>query len=523
MGLGKFAAKGRIRRLTKLSKNFRDLAADLGGLMIKLGQFLSTRLDIFPEEITSQLSDLQDEVAPESIELIVGQIERELGFPISTAFSTFEPKPIAAASLGQVHLAKLSQEFAFEFGFEDVVVKVLRPGIEEIVQVDLLALRKIGRWLSKVRLVSKRTDAPALVEEFSIISLQEIDYLNEAVNLERFAKDFERDSRVSTPTVVWDRSSRRVLTMSNVAAIKITDISALSIAGIDPNVVAAELARVTFEQFFVNGFFHADPHPGNIFVKPSSVDAGESFSLVFVDFGMMGEISNEMRENLQGFIFAIVARDARAWIAATQKLGVLLPGADTVLLEKAVSELFERFGGIGVADLTQTDPKELGDFAIRFGELVRALPFQLPENFLMLFRSISVISGVTSELNKGFNMWDAVDPFARTLLNGGATSTLRNLAKQAGSIFTTLVRLPQRLEDLVVRADRGELSVRNPELERRVRSLDKSQRRSTSAIIFVGLFVGGLILRMHGDDLGLVLLGISVIPLIHASGFWRIG
>ncbi|MDO9590483.1 MAG: AarF/UbiB family protein, partial [Microcella sp.] len=269
-GLARFAAKGRIRRLQKLARRFHDLAVDLGGLMIKVGQFMSSRLDILPPEITRELEGLQDEVAPEQFARIVEQIERELGMPLDRAYVFVDPTPIAAASLGQAHRARLSPGIAADLSLDHVDIKVLRPGIEQVVEVDLAALRRVGRWMSRVKLVNRRADAPALVEEFATTSLEEIDYVHEAISVERFAGDFADDPRVGTPDVVWERSARRVLTLSDVTAIKITDVDALVAAGIDPNAVAAELARATFEQIFVAGYFHADPHPGNIFVTPSA-------------------------------------------------------------------------------------------------------------------------------------------------------------------------------------------------------------------------------------------------------------
>ena len=521
-GLSRLSARGRIRRLQKLARRFHNLAADLGGLMIKAGQFLSSRLDILPPEITRELEGLQDEVAPETFESILAQIERELGMPAAQAYDYFEETPIAAASLGQAHRARLTAEIAEDLGFTDVVVKVLRPGIEKIVEVDLAALRRVGRWMSRVKLVSRRADAPALVEEFAATSLLEIDYLAEAGNAERFAADFAEDPRVAAPTIVWERSARRVLTLADVTAIKITDVEGLLAAGIDPNAVAGELARATFQQIFVAGFFHADPHPGNIFVTPdASGDAG-AFTLTYIDFGMMGEVGDELRSGLQQFIFAIVARDARAWVLATQRLGLLLPSADTVELERAISALFDRFGGLGVAELTRIDPRELRDFALQFSELVRTLPFQLPESFLLLIRTVSLISGVTSALNRDFNMWDAVDPFARTLLNGGGTSTLRSLGREAVSIASALARLPQRLDALATRLDRGDLATRSPEVEQRLRVLDRSQRRTTSAILFAALLLGGILLRPTDEVFSWVLMGTSALPLLHVISPWRL-
>jgi predicted unusual protein kinase regulating ubiquinone biosynthesis (AarF/ABC1/UbiB family) len=518
-GLARFAARGRIRRLQKLARRFHALAADLGGLMIKVGQFLSSRLDVLPPEITRELEGLQDEVAPESFASIVAQAERELGIPLDRAYAHFEREPIAAASLGQAHRARLTPALAADMGFENVVVKVLRPGIEQIVEVDLAALRRVARWLSRVKLVNRRADAPALIEEFATTSLEEIDYVHEAGNAERFAEIFADDPRVGAPVIVWERSARRVLTLADVTAIKITDVGALQAAGLDPDAVAAELARATFEQFFVAGFFHADPHPGNIFVTPS---AEHGFTITYIDFGMMGEITDELRDGLQQFIFAVASRDARGWVVATQRLGVLLPSADTVELERAVTALFDRFGGMGVAELTALDPRELQQFALQFSELVRTLPFQLPESFLLLIRTVSLISGVTSALNRDFNMWDAVDPFARTLLRGGGTSTARSVGREAVAILSALARLPQRVDALATRLDRGELAVRSPEVEQRLRVLDGSVRRATSAILFTALLLAGVLLRPTDEVLSWVLIGGSALPLLHAVAPWRL-
>ena len=522
IGLAKLGARGRIRRLKRLARKFHDLAADLGGLMVKVGQFLSARLDVLPESVTKELEGLQDEVAPEPFSKIVSLIESELGMSASVAFTSINAEPIAAASLGQAYRAKLSPGLAADLGFEDVIVKVLRPGIEEIVEVDLKALRKIGGWLARVKLVSRRTDAPALVEEFATTTLEEIDYLHEAQNLERFAANFAGDPRIGTPDVIWERSARRVLTLSDVSAIKISDVDALIEAGLNPNAVAAELARVTFEQFFVTGFFHADPHPGNIFVKPMPADSEIDFTLTFIDFGMMGQVDEDLRNNLQRFLFAVASRDARAWVAACERLGVLLPSADTVILEQAISELFDRFGGVGVGDLVQTDPRELREFALRFSEILRTLPFQLPNDFLFLIRALSLISGVASSLNRDFNIWDAIDPFARSLLNGAGSGVAKNLGKEFLSFASTVGRLPRRIGDLISRVDAGQVTIRNPELESRIRALDSSVRRATSGLVFIGLLLGGLMINAQNETLSYWLLGISVLPLIHALGFGRI-
>jgi predicted unusual protein kinase regulating ubiquinone biosynthesis (AarF/ABC1/UbiB family) len=241
-----------------------------------------------------------------------------------------------------------------------------------------------------------------------------------------------------------------------------------------------------------------------------------------IDFGMMGQVDEDLRNNLQRFLFAVASRDARGWVAACERLGVLLPSADTVILERAISELFDRFGGVGVGDLVQTDPRELREFAVRFSEILRTLPFQLPNDFLFLIRALSLISGVASTLNREFNIWDAIDPFARSLLNGAGTGVAKNLGKELLSFATTVGRLPGRVDDLISRFDAGQVIIRNPELESRIRALDSSVRRATSGLLFVGVFLGGLFVNQQDPCLSYWLLGISTLPLLHALGVGRI-
>jgi len=301
IGLGRTADRTRSRRMRRFAQRFHDLAVDLGGLMIKVGQFLSSRLDILPPEITKELEGLQDEVPPVAFPAISALAAQELGAPPGNVFAAVDEVPIAAASLGQAHRARLNRVDAGDTGLDNVVVKVQRPGIGAIVDVDLAALRKVAGWLSHIRLVSRRADMPALVQEFAQTSLAEIDYLQEAVNAERFAADFAGDSRVEVPSVVWERTTRRVLTLEDVTAIKITDVRSLRAAGIDPAAVAPVFASIMFDQLFTNGFFHADPHPGNIFVTPVPAAAGAElpWKLTFIDFGMMGEVTESTRSGLR--------------------------------------------------------------------------------------------------------------------------------------------------------------------------------------------------------------------------------
>ncbi|MEL0626925.1 AarF/UbiB family protein [Salinibacterium amurskyense] len=519
-GLERIAARRRLARAAHIARNFHGLAVDLGGLMIKVGQFMSSRLDVLPGEITRELEGLQDEVPAVDFALIRESAERELGLPLERAFARFDPTPVAAASFGQVHRARLTDAEASDVGFADVVVKVQRPGIADIIDVDLAALRRVAAWLSRVRFVSSRVDLPALLEEFAIISLREIDYLNEGSNAERFAENFADDARVQAPEVVWERSTRRILTLADATAIKINDHERLRAAGIDPAEVADELSRAMFEQLFMHRFFHADPHPGNIFVTPADPQRADSstpeWTLTFIDFGMMGEVPENLSRGLQRLIIAAAARDAPGLVSSVRDMGILLRTAETAPLERAMGELFDRFGGMGFTELQQVDPQEFRAFGNEFSEVVRTMPFQLPENFLLIIRAVSVTSGVASDLNPAYNVWTAIEPFAARLARDEGGGTVREFATQALSSAGLILRLPQQLESVATLMQRGQLAVETPSADKRLRAIEQLVRRVLSAILFTALLIGGILLRPTDPTVGLVLMIASALPLAHA-------
>ncbi|QIK62186.1 AarF/ABC1/UbiB kinase family protein [Leucobacter viscericola] len=524
IGLAKVAERTRSNRMQKVARRFHVLAIELGGLMIKVGQFMSSRLDVLPPEITKELEGLQDEVPAESFAAIRARAEAELGMPLERVFASFDEQPIAAASLGQVHRAQLTASDAAETGLKNVVVKVQRPDIDVIVDIDLAALRKVGGWLSRVRIIAKRVDVPQLLEEFAQTSHEEIDYLHEAASSERFAQEFADDARVSVPAVVWERSTRSVLTLEDVTAIKITDLAALREAGIDPRQVALAFADVMFDQLFANGFFHADPHPGNIFVTPlKDPAASPAWKLTFIDFGMMGEVPANTRSGLRKLLIAIASRDGKALVSAIRDIGVLMPSADTSELERAMTQLFSRFGGMGFAELRNVDPREFHDFAIEFGEVVRSLPFQLPENFLLVVRAISLTSGVCSALDPEFNLWESVEPYAAQLLKEEGGNVIQDFASEAVQIASIAWRLPKRVDALIDRVEDGSVAVSTPKLERRISHLERTARRLVSAVLFGALLIAGAVLRGYDLVFGTVLMSVSVLPLLHALFAGRMG
>ena len=521
VGLARVAARSRSARLQHIAQRFHVLAVDLGGLMIKVGQYMSSRLDVLPPEITKELEGLQDEVPPVPFPAIQAVAEAELGVTLERAFSYIDPSPLAAASLGQVHRARLSELDAAETGLLDVVVKIQRPGISEIVEVDLGALRRVARWLSHVRLVSDRVDMPALVEEFAFTSLEEIDYLHEAASAERFERNFADDPRVSVPELVWERTTRRVLTLQDVTAIKINDVDGLRAAGIDPSEVAEDFAAVMFDQLFVNGYFHADPHPGNIFVTPLAAgvpgaDHGRAWKFTFIDFGMMGDVPDVLRRGLVNLLIAAASRDGKGMVDGIREVGVLLPSADTAELERAMTKLFARFGGMGFAELQDVDPREFRAFAIEFGDVVRSLPFQLPENFLLIVRAMSLTSGMCSSLDPAFNIWNSVEPYSAQLIRAEGGNVVQATAKQVASVAAIIARLPQRLDSLTTRFDDGTVSVQTPRIERRLVIIERTARQIVSAILFAALLIGGILLRAEDVVLGTVLVAVSALPLLHA-------
>lgn len=513
VGLARVADRTREGRMLRLARRFRVLAVDLGGLMIKVGQFMSSRLDVLPPEITAELADLQDEVPAETFDDIRAAAEAELGMPLAHAFATFDPVPVAAASLGQAHRATLSAIDAADTGLDRVIVKVQRPGIDRIVAVDLAALRRVARWAQRVRIVASRVDAPALVEEFAQTCQEEIDYLHEAASAERFATDFAADARVGAPAVVWERSTRRVLTLEDVTAIKISDTATLRAAGIDPAEVAQVFAQVMLDQVFTHSFVHADPHPGNIFVTPLP---DGSWRLTFIDFGMMAEVPDGIRAGLRTLVIAVAGRDSRGMIAAAQQIGVLLPSTNTAELERALSMLFARFGGMGFNELRDVDPRELQKFGMEFGETVRSLPVQFPEKLLLLLRAVSLTSGMCSALDPAFNIWEPVEPYATKLLRDESGNLMQDLGAQAMSNMSSMWRLPARVDGVLDRLDSGSLTFDISSLELRLDRIIRVAYRAVSAVLFGGMLIGGVLLLEPASGWGVGLMCVSVLPLLHA-------
>ncbi|MEK6753179.1 MAG: AarF/UbiB family protein [Chloroflexota bacterium] len=518
IGLGFLARNNRPQRLRQIAVRFRALAIRMGGVMIKVGQFLSARLDVLPPEITDELAGLQDEVPPVDYESIRLQTELELGSSLSNIFLTFEETPLAAASLGQVHRAELNAQEAETLGYKNVVVKALRPHIEQIVDVDMSAIRVVGGWLKRYRPVSERANVPAIVEEFSATLREEMDYLSEGKNAEVFATNFKDDGSVYVPRVVWNHTSRRVLTLEDVSAIKITDYEAIAAAGINRADVAQVLFKVYLKQIFEDGFFHADPHPGNIFVSPlpeKNKDGSTAWRLTFVDFGMVGRMPERLMEGLREAVISVGLQDSSRLVKSYQTLGVFLPNANLKLLEEAGAQLFDRFWGMNMSELRNIDHTEMMKFGLQFRELMLNMPFQLPENLLLLGRTIGILSGMCTGLHAEFNLWEGLAPYAKKLAEGDGGSQWDVFFDEAGNLFKTLLAIPGRTERVLGRIERGELNVQMPMMNIQISYLERSMNRLTGGIIFLGLLVAGALLYDTHLRLGQILLGGSGFALFY--------
>lgn len=524
IGLRSLARRTRRERMRRSAVHFRKLAIEMGGVMIKVGQFLSTRVDVLPVEITEELADLQDEVPAEDFEAIRKEAEAELGGPLQEVFASFEQEPLAAASLGQVHRAKLhtadNPPIRDQEGnpILDVVVKIQRPGISDIITTDLAALRTVGNWLKRYRPISRRANVPALLDEFTRVLYEEVDYLAEGRNAETFAVNFAGQADIRVPKVDWTHTTQRVLTLENVWAIKITDYEAITDAGIDRAEVAVRLLDTYLQQIFEDGFFHADPHPGNLFVRPLPAVEDESSSqpwqLTFIDFGMVGRVPTQIKEGLREMLIGVGTQDSHRVVQSYVTLGILLPGADLEILERAGSKIFERFWGKNMTELSSISPAEVRELMIEFRELIYSLPFQVPQDIIFLVRTVSILSGMCTGLNPQFNLFDQLVPYAQKLISE-EVRTGETLMTEAKNLVRTLVSIPLKMDNMLGKMGRGEIAIQTPELSRQVKRLDNNLRQINRSIVFAALFIGGIQLYLaHTYPFGELLLAFSILGLL---------
>src|SRR5579863_513171 len=335
---GNYDVEPNIDVLVEVLIAFRHAAIKLGVLMIKLGQFLSARADLLPEKALAAIASLQDEVPPASFSHVVSVIESELGKPVEQIFSVLERKATAAASLGQVHKAVLVSNG------ETVAVKVQRPNIEQLVRSDLSTVKFVIWVLNRFVDTSQFVDLMGIYREFKRTTYEEIDYITEAANAKRFKEMFKDDPTIYIPAVYEQFTTRRVLVLEWIEGIKINDYATLDREGIDRLEVAKRTVQTYFYQFFDAGFFHADPHPGNIFVKKGPPGSGPIVE--FVDFGMVGSLSRSMKKSLKDLFLSFVTRDSHALVEALARLGFIGEGANMSAIEQGMSLMLEQYYGM---------------------------------------------------------------------------------------------------------------------------------------------------------------------------------
>lgn len=513
---------GNLRRWTGYARSFRSFALDLGGMMIKAGQFVSTRGDVLPPEVTNELATLRDEVPGVPGVLIRQIVEMELG-AINTRFSQFDNEPVAAASLGQVHRARLQNG-------DRVVVKVLRPGIIEICYTDLAAMFTVSRIAMKFKFISRRMDAVALIDEFGRVVLEELSYKHEAQNANRFREMFKNDLGVYIPEIYEEHSTDRVLTIEDVTTIKLDDYAALEAAGISRQAVAKRLMDTYLRQVFEEGFFHADPHPGNLFVYPlppdndaykaQAAEEGSPFYLIFIDFGMVGTLTPQIINGLIGTMVAVITRDAHKLVQSYSELGILLPGADTERIEAATRAVFDQVWGLSMSQMTSVSYESMANIGKEFNDLLFSMPFQVPQDFIYLGRTMGILSGISTSLDPHFNPWSEIQPYAQKLVTKKLSESDNPLAGIFGSSVLqgvlgsggakTLLNIGQSIfgnaasdaKDVLARAERGDLTLRvdpSPEYQRQLTRIEVQGRRTTRAVLLGGGMITATLFYTNGD------------------------
>ncbi|MBW8874068.1 MAG: AarF/ABC1/UbiB kinase family protein [Acidobacteria bacterium] len=516
-----------LERYREIARRYRTLAAEMGGVLIKIGQFLSTRVDLLPTAVTRELAGLQDEVPPEAFAAIVAQIEEDFGRPVGEVFSWISPAAVGAASLAQVHAARLP-------GGEPVVVKVLRPGIDVLVETDLAAARLALRLLKFWGRVRLRVDLDRVGEEITETTRSELDLAAEGRNAERFAQDFAKDRRVCIPKVFWQQSARRTLTLENVGYLKIGDVAALEAAGIRRTEVARDLYRIYMQQIFVHHFVHVDPHPGNLFVRPLPL-AGETpfapgdpvpappgggarpFQIVFVDFGMVAVIPERLRAALREYVIALATRDAARIVQSYVAAGVLLPGADLRRLTEVHEELFTRFWGVSIGSLNRVALSEARYFVSQYRDLIYALPFQVPVDLLFAGRAVGLLAGISTSLDPELDLWAETIPFGERLAAEELRRDWRGLLREGLLQLQVALALPRRLETFLTQAERGTLTIETalaPEARRAVHRLERSIRQMAWMMLTAGLLIAGATLHRASEPTGRIMMAAAAVTFL---------
>ncbi len=513
---GNYEVQPNVDVLVEVLVAFRKTAIKLGVLMIKLGQFLSSRADLLPEQALAAIASLQDEVPPAPFNHVLSVIESELGKPVEEVFSVLERKATAAASLGQVHKAVLLSNG------QTVAVKVQRPNIEQLVRSDLSTLKFVIWVINRFVDTSEFIDLMGIYREFKRTVYEEIDYITEGANARRFKEMFKDDPTIRIPAAYDEYTTRRVLVLEWIEGIKINDYAALDREGISRLEVAKRTVQTYFYQFFEAGFFHADPHPGNIFVKKGA--PGEGPIIEFVDFGMVGSLSKSMKKALKDLFLSFVTRDSHALVEALSRLGFIGEGANMAAIERGMSLMLEQYYGMTLGEARDLDIPEVADDV---GRLLYGQPFQIPAQFAFTGRAIGTLVGVSTGLAPDFNFIDVATPYARKFLGldaEGVGQTIQDILQQLLETGRVLLKLPKELERVINKLDTGQIEVKTDASIKVGRSRRNGNGRRgngkndnsagtavlTSFLTFVASLGGGILLtNAHQMIAGWIFLGLA--------------
>lgn len=505
----KLVAPRRLEAVEELSRAERvRLALEaLGPTFIKLGQILSTRPDLLPVEFVTELQKLQDNVPPFPGEDARGRVERELDRPIDVLFEDFDDTPLASASLGQVHRARLADG-------RDVVVKVQRPGIRKTIDVDLEILMHLAGLLER-HVDGWDVHRPTrVVEGFARTIQRELDYRLEAGHIERFAAQFPDEPTLFVPEVFREWSTTRILTMEYVEGIKPTDLEAMDAAGLDRRLVAHRGADLLMKQVFVHGFFHADPHPGNLFILPGDV-------VCFLDFGMMGRIDRGDREAFADLVIALVERDAEKCADALTALTEWDDPPDRDALVSELAEFIDRHATRTLKDL------QLGPLLMAALDTVSRHQLRVPPNRFLMLKALAAVEGLGRTLDPDFDITDEAAPFLRRVVRERLSP--RRIAadiRGTGSDVLRLMReVPGEIRELLrmARAGRLKLEFEHRRLDPLIVALERVSNRLAFALVLASLVIGSALIVLSGlpPKWGEIpIIGLAGFVVAGMMGFW---
>ncbi|MDW8059021.1 MAG: AarF/ABC1/UbiB kinase family protein [Thermomicrobium sp.] len=488
---------------------------ELGPTFIKLGQILSTRDDLLPPSYIEQLALLRDRVPPVPAKAIVAEIERSFGRPLERLYATFDPEPLASASIGQVHAATLPTGTS-------VIVKVRKPGIAETIEEDLAILRDIAELASRRSTLAASYDLVGLVDEFAWTIRSELDYRREGRNADRFRQLLQHRSDIVIPRVFWHRTTETVLTMRQVDGIPIDRIEELDRAGIDRAALAVRAAHFVLECVLVHGFFHADPHPGNFAVLPDG-------RIVVYDFGMVGRLDPAQRRELLDALVAVVRGDLDALIDSMSRLGLVRHEADRPALRRELQHLVDRYYGLSLGEY------RFGEIADDLYRLMRRWRIALPPELSLLVKTLSMHEGVGQRLDPSFRPFPIAETYVRRLLleRYSPTTWLPLLTRWVEDSTRQAVDLPRRVDRLLRRLEQAELEVTMhlaelPEVTHRLSSMINRlviaillAAAAISFSLLLNVWHPDWLVRWAGPILALGLGSIVLASLLLAWQLWR--